>query len=71
MRLSSPIIPVPYFTLDGDGRMCRTHSTFRFSGNVDRRRVRRMIRSSFRRVGLHMPKDYIDAYIRLAYYSWE
>jgi transcription initiation factor TFIIIB Brf1 subunit/transcription initiation factor TFIIB len=64
LRYTDPVVAVPYFVKDTEGRLQRTHSTFTFKGDVDKRRVRRMIRRFLRDLGIAAPKLYIDHYIR-------
>lgn len=51
---------VPWMDADGN----RNHTRFTFKGDVDRRRVRRSIRASLTKIGMHPPKAYLDFHIK-------
>lgn len=66
MRLHNPAVTVPYPARGDDGKLTRAYSTFRFTGDVDLRRVRRSVRRFLKQYGIYAPKYYIDHYIRLS-----
>lgn len=57
---SGLIVLIPW--LDADNN--RNHSRFSFKGDVDRRRVRRMLRRSLNTMGIHAPKWWLNHYIK-------
>jgi hypothetical protein len=60
------VVMVPW--CDADNK--RNHSRFSFNGDVDRRRVRRMLRRALNSIGLKPRKWWLDHYIKHRSYGY-
>lgn len=49
MKFNNPTLAVPYIGLDEAGNTTRNWANFRFAGQVDRRRIKRMVRKWVKR----------------------